>query len=219
MMVILSTMQVNNLTEIEQSLTGQGFKRIMGLDEVGRGCLAGPVVAAGVILDPGNIPAGINDSKKLNRTQRESLAEQIKNSALFYAIRFCDVGEIGRLNILWASLQAMQKCVDSPQADPDFLLIDGNRYLPSLIPHSCLVKGDSRSASIAAASIIAKVWRDEHMRELSLEYPEYNWAENVGYPTTDHFEALERFGITPHHRPGFKLRTTKLYQEKGPISR
>lgn len=208
----------NNLFQIEQSLHLEGFKRIMGLDEVGRGCLAGPVVAAGVILNPGDIPDGILDSKKLTDAQRRRLSVEIKKRALFWTIATCDVDEIKKLNILWASLRAMQKCASANNAEPDYLLIDGNRYLASLTPHTCLVKGDSRSASIAAASIIAKVYRDDLMKHLSIEYPEFNWQKNVGYPTADHFKALSEHGITKHHRIGFNLKSTKIYQAKAPMS-
>jgi ribonuclease HII len=208
----------NSLFQIEDKLLKEGFSRIMGLDEVGRGCLAGPVVAAGVILDPYDIPTGITDSKKLSESERRRLALEIKKRASYWTIKECDIKEIETLNILWASLKAMQKCEFMENAQPDYLLIDGNRYVPSLTPHSCLVKGDSRSASIAAASIIAKVYRDDLMLQLSKEYPEFKWESNVGYATKDHYRALQDFGMTPHHRTGFNLKTEKIYQAKAPIS-
>lgn len=199
---------------IESKLLAEGYQRIMGLDEVGRGCLAGPVVASGVILDPFNIPDGINDSKQLTHKQRVSLALQIKSTAIYWTIQQCDVHEILSLNILWASMKAMQKCEHDLGADPDYLLVDGNRYVSTLTPVTCLIKGDSRSVSIAAASILAKVYRDELMANLHIIYPEFNWATNVGYPTKDHYKALELYGFTLHHRTGFKLKTNKQYQEK-----
>ncbi|HAC15433.1 MAG TPA: ribonuclease HII [Bacteroidetes bacterium] len=199
---------------IESTLLAEGYQRIMGLDEVGRGCLAGPVVAAGVILDPANIPDGINDSKLLTHKQRFSLAHQIKATAIHWSIMHCEVPEILELNILWASLKAMQKCEMEEGANPDYLLVDGNRYIPTLTPVTCLVKGDSRSASIAAASILAKVYRDEYMAKLHAAYPEFNWLSNVGYPTKLHYQALAEFGYTRHHRTGFRLNTDKMYQEK-----
>lgn len=203
-----------NMFSIESKLLAEGYRRIMGLDEVGRGCLAGPVVAAGVILDPTNIPIGINDSKLLSHKQRIILAQQIKATAIHWSIMQCDVHEILSLNILWASMKAMQKCEAETGANPDYLLVDGNRYVPTLTPVTCLVKGDSRSASIAAASILAKVYRDELMAKLHADYPEFNWITNVGYPTKEHYQALTEFGFTKHHRTGFKLKTEKCYQEK-----
>lgn len=211
----------HNLTvnDFEQTLWDEGFKRIMGLDEVGRGCLAGPVVAAGVVLNPDEIPTGIFDSKQLSAPKRIQLAEQIKKTALFWTIQQCSPIEIDELNILWASMRAMERCVEAASADPDYLLVDGNRYLPTLLPHQCLVKGDSRCISIAAASILAKVHRDELMTSLHETFPEFNWKTNVGYPTREHYAALNTFGITDHHRRSFNLKTEKFYQAKGLISR
>jgi len=200
--------------EIESTLLAEGYSRIMGLDEVGRGCLAGPVVAAGVILDPTQIPAGINDSKQLSANERQRLSIEIKQTALFWTIQECDIEEIDALNILWASIKAMQKCESTEGANPDYLLIDGNRYASTLIPYSTVVKGDSKSASIAAASILAKVYRDDHMIRLHQEYPVFNWNTNVGYPTVEHYKALSQHGYTSHHRKSFRLRTELIYQEK-----
>jgi len=198
----------------EKKLWGEGFKRIMGLDEVGRGCLCGPVVAAGVILKPNSsLNSGITDSKKLTNRQREELAEEIKEESLFWVIKECSPREIDRLNILRASIQAMVHCTEESGANPDYLLIDGNRFTNHLVPHSCIIKGDDRSVSIAAASIIAKVFRDRYMSELHLQYPFYGWDKNVGYPTKKHFEGLNEFGYTTHHRRSFKLRTDKVYRD------
>jgi ribonuclease HII len=203
-----------DMLSIEKQLYLEGFTRIMGLDEVGRGCLAGPVVAAGVILDPNQIPVGINDSKQLDVRNRDRLSHEIKEKALFWTIQSCDVHEIAALNILWASMKAMQLCETSEHADPDYLLIDGNRYLDTITPHATIVKGDAKSASIAAASILAKVYRDKLMGELHQEYPVFNWIRNVGYPTPDHYKALLKYGYTKHHRSSFNLKTSIQYQEK-----
>lgn len=196
----------------EKKLWKEGFKRVMGLDEVGRGCLCGPVVAAGVILKPNSqLNPDITDSKKLIGRQREELVVEIKSNALYWVIKECSPSEIDRLNILKASIQAMVHCSEAPGADPDYLLIDGNYFTNHLIPHSCLVKGDSRSVSISAASIIAKVHRDHYMMDLHSQYPIYGWDKNVGYPTKKHFEGLTEYGYTSHHRKSFKLRTDKIY--------
>ena len=200
--------------EIERTLWQEGFRRIMGLDEVGRGCLAGPVVAAGVILDPNSPIEGIQDSKKLSLSERKRLSKEIKKKALYWTIQEGDLAMIARLNILWASLETMNNCATSTGANPDYLLVDGNRYVPTLLAHQCIVKGDSKSASIGAASIIAKVYRDELMASLHKEFPEYGWDNNVGYPTNAHRQALKKYGYTPIHRTSFSLGTTKARSSK-----
>ena len=200
--------------EIERTLWQEGFRRIMGLDEVGRGCLAGPVVAAGVILDPNSLIEGIQDSKKLSSSERKRLSKEIKKKALYWTIQEGDLAMIARLNILWASLETMNNCATSTGANPDYLLVDGNRYVPTLLAHQCIVKGDSKSASIGAASIIAKVYRDELMASLHQEFPEYGWDNNVGYPTNAHRQALKKYGYTPIHRTSFSLGTTKARSSK-----
>ncbi len=197
----------------EKQLWSEGYKRIMGLDEVGRGCLAGPVVAAGVILPPDFDELRIRDSKQLGEQEREELAGFIKEKALFWTVREGTLAEIKKLNILWASINAMQKCVEAKGADPDYLLVDGNRFTTSLIPYTCIVKGDDRSQSIAAASILAKVYRDDLMKKLANEYPEFAWESNVGYPTPHHKKALIDHGYTRYHRSGFTLGTQKKYGE------
>lgn len=194
----------------ERQLWSEGFSRIIGLDEVGRGCLAGPVVAAGVIFPVSYQNDALKDSKKMCEKERIKLAEVIKKEALAWIVKEGSLDLILQKNILWASLLTMEVCVNEIKPNPDYLLIDGNRYLPSLLPHQCIVKGDDRSGSIAAASILAKVYRDSLMENLDLEFPEYNWKSNVGYPTKDHFAGLEQFGITKYHRRGFKLRTEKI---------
>lgn len=213
-------MQENNETVnryyYEKKLWGENYRRVMGLDEVGRGCLSGPVVAAGVILKPGsNLDTRIADSKTIKESVRVELAEYIKENALFWTVQSCSVEEIDKLNILHASLKAMNRCVTAENANPDYLLVDGNRYTDSLIPHSCIVKGDNRSATIAAASILAKVHRDGYMKELHKRFPFFGWNNNVGYPTKAHFKGLQENGYTVHHRRSFKLRTEKPYEQKG----
>lgn len=197
----------------ERTLWGQGYSRVMGLDEVGRGCLCGPVVAAGVILKPeSTLDSRIADSKSLDIKTREELVLEIQQAALFYTVQHCSAAEVDEINILKASIKAMVKCTDAEYANPDYLLVDGNRFTASVVPHSCIVKGDDKSVSIAAASILAKVHRDRVMRKLHEKYPYYGWDTNVGYPTGKHFEGLRKFGITPHHRKSFSLRTDKIYQ-------
>lgn len=199
--------------KFERKLWAEGFKRIMGLDEVGRGCLCGPVVAAGVILDPDNPIDGIKDSKQITEKDRLLLEEEIKEKALFYTVQEGSLREIFELNILWASLKTMQKCAEADAANPDYLLIDGNRYTTSLVPHTCIIKGDDKSVSIGAASILAKNYRDRYMKRLAKNYPEFGWEKNVGYPTKKHKEALLKYGYTPHHRLGFNLGTSKKYSK------
>ena len=197
----------------EKQLWSEGYTRVMGLDEVGRGCLCGPVVAAGVILKPGEkINEALRDSKTIKKTDRIGLSNQIKKTALYWTIQWCTPTEIDRLNILYASLQAMTKCTQADRADPNYLLVDGNKSPATMLPHTCLVKGDDRSASIAAASIIAKVYRDDLMVKMHEKYPFYGWNRNVGYPTKEHFAGLEQYGYTEHHRKSFKLRTDKKFR-------
>jgi ribonuclease HII len=194
----------------EKQLWGEGFRRVMGLDEVGRGCLCGPVVAAGVILDPETEEnLGLKDSKTIKESTREVLSERIKSESLYWTIQSCSSTEIDELNILHASLKAMTKCAENDGAAADYLLVDGNKSPATMLPHTCLVKGDNRSASIAAASILAKVYRDELMVTLHKKYPFYGWNSNVGYPTKEHFAGLKEHGYTKHHRMSFKLRTDK----------
>jgi len=198
----------------ETELWKDGFKRVMGLDEVGRGCLSGPVVAAGVIIKPGTkLDPAITDSKKLSDQKRRSFVHEIKEKSIFWTIQQCSPGKIDEINILKASILAMIKCSEQKKADPDYLLVDGNQFSTTLIPHKCIVKGDDNSASIAAASILAKVYRDDIMVQLHEKYPYYGWESNVGYPTAKHFEGLEKYGYTEHHRKSFKLRTEKKFSE------
>ncbi|KIC45231.1 ribonuclease HII [Ruegeria sp. ANG-S4] len=199
--------------EIEQDLHSRGYVRIAGVDEVGRGPLAGPVVAAAVILDPDNIPDGLNDSKKLTAKRRIALETALRGQAEI-AMAEASVAEIDALNILRASHLAMERAVAALTPAPDFLLIDGNLVPSGLtIPSQAVVKGDGRSVSIAAASIIAKNWRDQVMVDLAQQHPGYGWEANAGYPTKMHREALRNLGVTPHHRRSFKPVHNILYQE------
>ena len=177
-----------------------------GLDEVGRGCLAGPVVAAAVILPKDiEIPA-LRDSKQLSAAVRTELEIIIKEKAIAWAIAECSPAEIDAWNILNASIYAMHRALDALAVVPELLLVDGNKFKPyNYIPYYCMVKGDDRFLSIAAASVLAKNYRDTLMQELALAYPEYGWDKNVGYPTTVHRKAIAQYGTTPHHRVTFKL--------------
>lgn len=197
--------------KFERQLWSEGYTHIMGLDEVGRGCLAGPVVAAGVVFKPGTLIPEIRDSKTIKEKDRVRLSEHIKKEAIVWTIQRGGISKIDALNILWASLETMQMCVDAVKPKPDYLLVDGNRFINSLTPHTCLVKGDNRSMSIAAASILAKVYRDEYMKKLHVDFPEFGWDTNVGYPTSFHKQALRKYGYTKHHRTSFKLGTAKKY--------
>ncbi len=177
-----------------------------GCDEAGRGCLAGPVVAAAVILPTGYNNARLNDSKKLNEKQRMALRDVIVRDALAYAIASVDNHEIDQCNILWASLHAMNLAVMQLPTQPSLLLIDGNRFKnETSIPYHCIIKGDATYQSIAAASILAKTYRDEQMEALHQQYPQYGWKQNKGYPTAQHYQAIEQYGITPLHRRSFSL--------------
>ncbi|MEX0610050.1 MAG: ribonuclease HII [Balneolaceae bacterium] len=206
-------MEQTNRLIFEQQLWSEGFQKVMGLDEVGRGCLAGPVVAAGVIFEPGtNIPE-IRDSKALSLAERLELSEIIKEKALFWTVKEGSIEEVNRLNILWASIETMTKCVAAADSAPDYLLVDGNRYTTSLIPYTCLIKGDDRSMTIGAASILAKVYRDKYMQQLHKEFPMFGWDSNVGYPTQVHRKALKKYGYTSYHRDTFRLGTKKKYSK------
>ncbi len=177
-----------------------------GCDEAGRGCLAGPVFAAAVILPPEFSHPLLNDSKKLNVRTREILRNLIESEALSYAVAAADVEEIDQINILNASILAMHRAVDKLSQKPEFLLVDGNRFKPiGEIPHACIVRGDGIYASIAAASILAKTYRDEHMGILHEQYPSYAWNKNKGYPTREHRIAILNAGACEHHRRSFRL--------------
>ena len=200
--------------EFERMAQAKGFVRIAGVDEVGRGPLAGPVTAAAVILDFMAIPDGLNDSKKLGVKARERLAVAIHQSAEV-SIAHASVAEIDKINILRASHLAMERAVAALDPPPDYLLIDGNMIPRGLtLPALALVKGDGRSQSIAAASIVAKICRDCVMVDLAQQHPGYGWERNKGYPTKCHTSALQNLGVTPHHRRSFKPVHNMLYQDK-----
>ena len=197
----------------EEAAIARGYTYIAGVDEVGRGPLAGPVVAAAVVLDSANIPQGLNDSKKLTARKRDTLYDAIMAVA-DVSLAQATVEEIDTHNILRASHIAMERAVDGLKRPADYALIDGNMVPKGLrIPNETIIKGDGRSLSIAAASIIAKVWRDRHMVDLAQQYPGYGWEKNAGYPTAAHKSGLENLGVTPHHRRSFKPVHNILYQE------
>ncbi|MFN3772827.1 ribonuclease HII [Cloacibacterium normanense] len=177
-----------------------------GCDEVGRGCLCGPVVAAAVILDDNFEQNLVNDSKKLNFKTRLELDDYIKNNVKDYAIAELSPAFIDQHNILNASIHAMHNALDKLTIRPELILVDGNKFHPyNYIPHQCIVKGDSKVLSIAAASILAKNYRDQLMIQLHEEFPEYGWNKNMGYATKVHIEALKKFGPTKYHRQSFRL--------------
>ena len=198
--------------EFETKLHKQGYQNVAGVDEVGRGPLAGPVYAAAVILGPGKIPTGLNDSKKLSAKNRNSVLESILEYADI-SIASASEREIEQINILQASHLAMVRAVAGLKKKPDYVLVDGNLIPQDLrIPATAVIKGDARSLSIAAASIVAKVKRDLVMSDLAQHYPGYGWEKNAGYPTTEHLKALQDLGVTPHHRRTFKPVHNILYQ-------
>ena len=198
--------------EFETKLHKQGYQNVAGVDEVGRGPLAGPVYAAAVILGPGKIPTGLNDSKKLSAKNRNSVLESILEYA-DVSIASASEREIEQINILQASHLAMVRAVAGLKKKPDYVLVDGNLIPQDLrIPATAVIKGDARSLSIAAASIVAKVKRDLVMSDLAQHYPGYGWEKNAGYPTTEHLKALQDLGVTPHHRRTFKPVHNILYQ-------
>lgn len=179
-----------------------------GCDEAGRGCLAGPVYAAAVILPPDFSNPLLNDSKQLTEKQRYELRPIIEQSALAWAVGVADNREIDRINILKASITAMHRAVDQLVIRPEHLLVDGNRFYPYPgIPHTTIVKGDGKMMSIAAASVLAKTYRDDFMNRIAEEYPQYGWLENKGYPTAAHREAIRKYGTTPYHRMSFNMGT------------
>ena len=185
-----------------------------GCDEAGRGCLAGPVFAAAVILPDHFSNELLNDSKQLSEKQRDTLRLIIEQEALAWAVAYIDNIEIDQINILNASIAAMQKALDGLSIRPQHLLIDGNRFSPYQdIEYHCIVKGDATYLSIAAASILAKTHRDEYMRKLHEQYPAYNWQQNKGYPTRKHREQIRLHGITPFHRKSFNLIDPQLKLE------
>lgn len=198
---------------LEQSIHAQGFLRVAGVDEVGRGPLAGPVTAAAVILNPAHIPEGLNDSKKLTPKRRAALLDALLETAEV-SVAHASVEEIDTHNILRASHIAMLRAIEGLPTPPDYALIDGNMIPNGMtIPAQAVVKGDALSLSIAAASIAAKITRDLLMVELAQQFPGYGWDRNAGYPSKQHREALQNLGVTPHHRRSFKPVHNILYQD------
>lgn len=182
-----------------------------GCDEAGRGCLAGPVFAAAVILPPDFKSELLNDSKQLSEKNRYALRPLIEQEAIAWGIGVVTAPEIDAINILKASFLAMHRAIEQLKVQPQALLIDGNRFTPyKEIPFTCMVKGDGRFLSIAAASILAKTYRDDYMLQLAEEYPSYGWQQNKGYPTRAHREAISKHGITPYHRKTFTLLPSQL---------
>lgn len=177
-----------------------------GCDEAGRGCLAGPVFAAAVVLPSDFECDELNDSKQLSEKQRNRLRPLIEEQALSFAVAMCSNAEIDELNILWASVEAMHRALSKLVIMPQHILVDGNRFRNyEQIPHTCVVGGDAVYLSIAAASVLAKTYRDEYMTNLAREFPRYDWDCNKGYPTKAHREAIRKYGITPYHRKRFRL--------------
>ncbi|MCM4174080.1 ribonuclease HII [Arenibacter sp. TNZ] len=176
-----------------------------GTDEAGRGCLAGPVTAAAVILPKGFVNDTLNDSKVLTPLKRDLLRPLIETNAMTFGVAHVFPDEIDKINILNASFLAMHKALDQLTTTPKFIIVDGNRFNPyQNIPHCCIVKGDGKYLSIAAASILAKTYRDAYMEKIHVEYPMYNWKKNKGYPTKEHREAIRKYGITKYHRKTFR---------------
>lgn len=194
---------MTELWELENEIYAEGFSLICGVDEAGRGPLAGPVYAAAVILPRDAVIDGLNDSKKLTEKKREALFDVITERALTYGIASASVEEIEKLNILNATFLAMNRAVAKLDPAPELALIDGNRNTGIAMPSRCIVKGDSRCADIAAASILAKVSRDRYMLNLAEKYPQYHFEQHKGYGTKLHYEALREYGPSPEHRPSF----------------
>jgi ribonuclease HII len=183
----------------------------VGTDEAGRGCLCGPVVAAAVILPDNFEHPFLNDSKQLTEKKREELRSFIEKNAIAWSVSFIDEQKIDKINILQASILAMQTSIKQLKITPEFIVVDGNKFKPvENIPHQTIVKGDAKYMNIAAASILAKTYRDEFMQKIHLEFPQYNWKQNKGYPTKEHRNAICEFGITKYHRKTFRLLPEQL---------
>lgn len=189
--------------EQEERIRAQGYSAVCGVDEAGRGPLAGPVVAAAVILAPGTQLPGVNDSKKLSEKKREQLFDYVRENALAYGIGEASEAEIDEINILNATFLAMRRAIENMDAAADFALIDGNRIQGLDIPAECVIGGDAKVLSIAAASILAKVTRDRKMRQLAEVYPQYGFEKHKGYGTKAHYAAIEQYGVCPIHRRSF----------------
>ena len=189
---------------LERYLLKKGL--VAGCDEAGRGCLAGPVVAAAVILPKKFHSPFLNDSKLLSKKKRDVLRLQIEEEALYYAVSFVSPKDIDKLNILWASVEGMHRAISQLEKAPDHILVDGNKFKPyKEIPHTTVVRGDSKYMCIAAASILAKTYRDEFMKKIHEEFPQYNWKKNQGYPTKEHRSGIMDIGPCKYHRKSFRL--------------
>ncbi len=199
--------------EFENKAHEEGYKLVCGIDEAGRGPLAGPVFAAGVILPAGLEDIGINDSKKLSEKKREELFDVIVDNAVAYGIASADEKEIDEINILNATFLAMRRAVEQMDVKPDYILVDGNRKPNTGYPELTVVKGDSKSISIAAASILAKVSRDRYMMEFAEKNPHYKFEQHKGYPTKLHYEMIEKYGILPIHRKSFLKKITEAHND------
>ena len=201
--------RLNNMLEIENMLYDKGYNYICGVDEAGRGPLCGPVVAAAVILKKDDKIEGVNDSKKLSEKKREKLYDEIIKKAIAVGVGVSDVEVIEDINILNATKKAMCEAISNLKIKPEYVLIDGNQPIDISIPFDTVVKGDLKSESIAAASIIAKVTRDRLLREYDKQYPEYGFAKHKGYGTKAHIEAIKKYGLTPIHRQSFCIKFVK----------
>ena len=194
------------LSEIALESNFSGIYPECGCDEAGRGCLAGPVVAAAVILPPDFYCEGLNDSKQLKEKQRDSIRKIIEKEALAWSVATVSEKEIDKINILNASILAMHRAIDGLKISPEFIIVDGNKFKPyKKIRHQTIVKGDGKFLSIAAASVLAKTHRDELMKRLHTEFPQYGWNKNMAYPTLMHRKAIEELDPTPYHRMTFRL--------------
>ena len=192
-------------------LNFSGLANEAGCDEAGRGCLAGPVFAAAVILPPDFSNDKLNDSKQLTEKQRYQLRDVVMREAVAYAVAKLDAPKIDEINILNASIASMHLALDQLVVRPEFVIVDGNRFRKyQNVPHQTIVKGDGKYMSIAAASVLAKTFRDDFMKQIDSEFPQYNWAKNKGYPTADHRAAIAKYGITPYHRRSFRLLDMQL---------
>lgn len=201
--------RLKHMLEIEESLYEKGYKLVCGVDEAGRGPLCGPVVAAAVILKPGQMIDGVNDSKKISEKKREKLYEDIMANALAVGVGMSDVDVIEEVNILNATKLAMKQAISNLKIQPEYVLIDGNQMIDITMDAETVVSGDAKSESIAAASIIAKVTRDRMLLEWDKEYPEYGFAKHKGYGTKAHIEAIGKYGLTPLHRKSFCTKFVK----------
>ena len=195
-------------------LNFSGHKLEAGTDEAGRGCLSGPVVAAAVILPDNFQHELLNDSKQLSEKKRQELRPYIEKHALAYGVSFIHQEEVDELNVLQASITGMHRSIQQLNIQPEFIIVDGNKFKPyEEVPHQTIVKGDAKFMSIAAASVLAKTYRDEYMEKIHQEFPQYNWQKNKGYPTKEHREAIRQFGATIYHRKSFKLLPEQLKLE------